>query len=76
MKLIFKTVKIHNFLSFGDEEFNFDELTGLTRVKGKNFDIPNQLNGSGKCLDPATQITIEADSDVIDKIEKYVSRLH
>lgn len=48
MKLIFKTIKIHNFMSFGDEEFNFDELTGLTRVKGKNFDIPNQLNGSGK----------------------------
>ena len=48
MKLIFKIVKIHNFLSFGDEEFNFDELTGLTRVKGKNFDIPNQINGSGK----------------------------
>ena len=48
MKLIFKTVKVHNFLSFGDEEFNFDELHGLTRVKGKNFDIPNQINGSGK----------------------------
>ena len=48
MRLIFEKIEIHNFMSFSDEVFIFDEYDGMIRIKGKNYDIPNQLNGSGK----------------------------
>jgi DNA repair exonuclease SbcCD ATPase subunit len=48
MRLIFEKIEIHNFMSFSDEVFIFGEYDGMIRIKGKNHDIPNQLNGSGK----------------------------
>ena len=39
---------MHNFMSFGDEVFDFDAQTGMSLVTGKNFDIPNGKNGAGK----------------------------
>jgi DNA repair exonuclease SbcCD ATPase subunit len=48
MRLLFEKIEIHNFMSFSDEVFIFDEYDGMIRIKGKNYDIPNQLNGSGK----------------------------
>lgn len=48
MRLLFEKLEIHNFMSFSDEVFIFDEYDGMIRIKGKNYDIPNQLNGSGK----------------------------
>lgn len=47
MKLIFKKLEIHNFLSFADETIVFDEFKGMTRIKGRNIDL-NSLNGAGK----------------------------
>ena len=48
MRLIFDKIEIHNFMSFSDEVFDFNDYNGMIRIKGKNHDIPNQLNGSGK----------------------------
>lgn len=48
MRLLFEKLEIHNFMSFSNEVFIFDEYDGMIRIKGKNYDIPNQLNGSGK----------------------------
>lgn len=48
MKLNFKKIKIHNFLSFKEEEFDFSALKGMTLVCGKNNDIPGSKNGVGK----------------------------
>lgn len=53
MRVIFKTIKIHNFLCFEDEKFSFDSLNGLIRVKGINLDNEDEngiygKNGCGK----------------------------
>lgn len=48
MQLIFEKLKIHNFMSFKDQEFNLNENRGLTLVCGKNLDIKNSKNGVGK----------------------------
>ena len=48
MRLNFKTLKIHNFKSFLDEEFDFSSMDGMTLVCGKNNDIPGQANSAGK----------------------------
>ena len=48
MRLIFKRVEIHNFMSFADEVFDFDKHIGLNLICGKNNDIPGSKNGSGK----------------------------
>ena len=48
MNLNFKTLKIKNFMSFKDEEFDFSLNRGLTLVCGKNLDIPGSKNGAGK----------------------------
>lgn len=48
MKISFKTIQIHNFMSFKDEVFDFDGVAGLVLIRGKNNDIPNETNGAGK----------------------------
>ena len=48
MQLIFEKLKIHNFMSFKDQEFDLNENRGLTLVCGKNLDIKNSKNGVGK----------------------------
>jgi len=48
MRLNFKTLKIHNFKSFLDQEFDFSSMSGMTLVCGKNHDIPGQANSAGK----------------------------
>ena len=48
MRINFKRIEIHNFLCFRDEQFDFNELQGLTLVCGKNEDIPGSKNGCGK----------------------------
>ena len=59
-------------MSFEDEVFEFDTRKGMVLVRGKNNDLPDEVNGSGKCLAPETLITVETD-DV--EIEKMLSRL-
>jgi len=48
LKLVFRKLEIHNFMSFADETINFDDFPGMTRITGRNFDLPNQKNGAGK----------------------------
>lgn len=48
MNLILKTIKVRNFLSFEDEEFDFESNSGLTLITGKNLDVPGSKNGCGK----------------------------
>ena len=48
MKLAFEDITIKNFLSFEDEEFNFNSVDGMTIILGKNNDIPGSKNGAGK----------------------------
>ena len=48
MRIDIKRIEIHNFMSFGDEVFDFDKQHGMSLVTGKNFDIPNGKNGAGK----------------------------
>ena len=48
MRIVFKRVELHNFMSFSDEVFEFDKQTGLNLICGKNNDIPGSRNGVGK----------------------------
>lgn len=48
MRITFKRVEIHNFMSFADEVFDFDAHKGLNLICGKNNDIPGAKNGCGK----------------------------
>lgn len=48
MKIIFKNIQIHSFMAFEDEVFDFSKNYGMTLIQGKNNDIPNEVNGSGK----------------------------
>lgn len=48
MKINFNRIEIHSFMSFEDQTFDFSLMEGMTLVQGKNNDIPNLKNGSGK----------------------------
>lgn len=48
MKCKISKVKIHNFLSFADEEYDFSSKSGITTIIGVNDDIPGAANGCGK----------------------------
>lgn len=48
MRIVFKKVELHNFMSFSDEVFEFDKQSGLNLICGKNNDIPGSRNGVGK----------------------------
>lgn len=67
MRIEFKKIEIHNFMSFSDETFDFSENKGMNLICGKNNDIPghSSTNGCGKCLDPTTNINIEFSDDII-----------
>lgn len=65
MRIVFKRVELHNFMSFSDEVFEFDKQSGLNLICGKNNDIPGSRNGVGKCLDPNTRINIEIDDPTV-----------
>ena len=52
VKVKIKKIQIHNFLSFQDEEWDFDNTSRLVLIKGVNKDtettLGNTSNGSGK----------------------------
>lgn len=48
MRIDFKKIELHNFMSFSDETFEFDKQNGLNLICGKNNDIPGSKNGVGK----------------------------
>lgn len=48
MRILFKKLELHNFMSFEDEVFDFENQKGLNLICGKNMDIPGSKNGAGK----------------------------
>lgn len=48
MRIDFKKIEMHGFMSFDDEVFDYSAWNGMTLVTGKNNDIPGSKNGSGK----------------------------
>lgn len=72
MRINFSKIEIHNFMSFADEVFDYSEFKGMNLICGKNNDIPGAKNGTGKCLSPDTQLTIEADENIIDLISSTI----
>lgn len=48
MRLDFRKLEIHNFMSFDDAVLEFPAQPSLNLICGKNNDIPGAKNGSGK----------------------------
>lgn len=49
MNIEFEKIEMQNFKSIGElVELNYQELQGLNFIYGKNLDVPNARNGSGK----------------------------
>ena len=49
MKLNFRRIEMHSFMSFEDEAFDFGQKPEILLVRGKNEDLPNnETNGAGK----------------------------
>ena len=48
MRINFSKIEIHNFMSFEDEVFDYNEFKGMNLICGKNNDIPGAKNGTGK----------------------------
>jgi len=46
--IVFKRMEIHNFMSYGDEKFDFEKTQGMSLITGKNLDIIGSKNGVGK----------------------------
>lgn len=56
--LIFKTIAIRNFMSFGNAESTIElDGQGTVTVTGENMDKGGS-NGAGKCLYPETRVNI------------------
>lgn len=67
MDIKFEKIEMQNFKSVGKMlSLDFNDFSGLNFVYGKNLDVPNAKNGSGKCVHPQTRITIMTeDRDVV-----------
>jgi len=48
VKINFEHLRIHNFMSFKDQDFDFSKDVGLMLVTGENKDIQDSKNGTGK----------------------------
>ena len=49
MKLNFRRIEMHSFMSFEDEVFDFGGKPEILLVRGRNDDLPNnETNGAGK----------------------------
>ena len=48
MRIEFKRIELHNFMSFAEESFDFTQCKGMNLVQGKNNDVPGSKNGCGK----------------------------
>lgn len=48
MRIKFKRIELHNFMSFAEESFDFTSCKGMNLVQGKNNDVPGSKNGVGK----------------------------
>ena len=76
MRLDFKKIEIHSFMSFEDEVFEFDTRKGMVLVRGKNNDLPDEVNGSGKSnlFNSLTYVLFGQVQDRIKKNENIVNR--
>lgn len=74
MNIEFKKMEIQNFKSVGElVEIDFTQFNGLNFVYGKNLDVVNAKNGSGKCVHPDTKIDIKfGDSEVEAKFMEFM----
>ena len=68
IKVKYKTLKIKNFLSVGNDMVEIDYKCGLNHIEGKNIDEPDRKNACGK------SVTINAHffalfGETIDKIK-------
>lgn len=80
MRLDFKRIEIHSFMSFEDESFDFSAHPGMVLVRGRNNDLPNdETNGSGKtavfnslvyALFGETQGKIKKNENVVNKFAR------
>ena len=71
-RVIFKRVAIQNFLSIGNEPVIIDFKHGVNLITGVNLDKPDRVNGTGKCVDPKTEIEISIDDPmVMEKFKKF-----
>ena len=48
MRIEFKRIELHNFMSFVEESFDFTVCKGMNLVQGKNNDALGSRNGAGK----------------------------
>ena len=75
MRITFKRIEIHNFMSFEDEVFDFSENRGMILVQGVNHDFPGQKNGSGKSnVFLSLVYTLFGDMPKIKKNENIINR--
>jgi DNA repair exonuclease SbcCD ATPase subunit len=76
MRLDFKKIEIHSFMSFEDEVFEFDARKGMVLVRGRNNDLPDEVNGSGKSnlWGALTYVLFGQVQDRIKKNENIVNR--
>ena len=76
MRLDFKKIEIHSFMSFEDEIFEFDAKKGMVLVRGRNNDLPDEVNGSGKSnlWGALTYVLFGQVQDRIKKNENIVNR--
>ena len=74
MNIEFIKIEMQNFKSIGElVELDYKKLNGLDFVYGKNNDVANARNGSGKCLHPDTNVNIEIlDEDVKNKFLNFL----
>ena len=76
MRITFKRIEIHNFMSFEDEVFDFSEHRGMILVQGVNYDFPSQKNGAGKSTIFASLVyTLFGVVPKIKKNENIINRL-
>lgn len=76
MRIAFKRIEIHNFMSFKDEVFDFSAQNGMTLVQGVNNDFPGQKNGAGKSnIFLSLAYTLFGDMPKIKKNENIINRL-
>ena len=48
MRIEFKRIELHNFMSFAEESFDFTKCKGMNLIQGKNNDALGSRNGAGK----------------------------
>ena len=71
MMLKFKTLELHNYLSFKDAKLSLDNR-GVILVEGKNHsNNAYQSNGSGKCLSGDT-LVFNADKNAYERLDTFV----